>query len=397
MVSRPSQITFCPVSVFIPSQVRGSEAEEEWQEVDWVRWDQGELTVDGEGFLMVFKPSGGKVKPIPMGNLIGAALAGDSDDSQRTLVVNASDATYRQVRISFETAQKAAEFQELGQRAQAVHADASDRDEAPGMADAVLVSELISALKEKYSARCPLIFDGADLYGPAENADHEGTENLLGSGAIMLLDPEESEDKVGQYSLLFFEDSSKPLKTFTIGPQMLKRVADEEDGPGACFEFRSTGVAVHQLAFSDVDTALSFARDFRVRAKLMDVALKTVSRGRQVQEARGKVDELRRNSLQARLFRFFCAMLVLLLVGVTIRVALLYKLHPGKAPKEYLAILVEECFHVLQLLRSTFSSAGSQVCEVAFGAIAAPQLQRCLELGGVSKINECVTALLPPM
>eukprot|EP00913_Durusdinium_trenchii_P025615 g24042.t1 len=39
--------------------VRGPEAEEEWQEVDWVTWSTGSVTVEPESFLILFKPVGG--------------------------------------------------------------------------------------------------------------------------------------------------------------------------------------------------------------------------------------------------------------------------------------------------------------------------------------------------
>jgi len=398
MVSRPSQISFSRVSVSIPSQVRGSEAEDEWQEVDWVRWHQGELLVDEEGFLMVFKPSEARVKPIPMGNLIGAASVGDGDDSQCTLVVHASDAMYRQLRFSFESPKLAEEFKKLAQKAQAKHVALNEVNEASKTSDAV-ASALVAAIKEKYAGRYPLVFDGAELYGPAENAGHEGSENLLGSGALVLLDPEESADKVGRYSLLFFseDDASKPLKNFSIGSNMLKRMKDEEDGPAASFEFSSPGVPVHQLAFDALDTAFAFVRDYRVRAKLMDVSLKTVNRTNQVREARSKIDELRRNSLGARLRRFILMLLILLTVGVLMRVGVLYRGHPDKAPQEYLQILKKDAFEILGLMRSLFSWAGSQACELAFGTVSVAQLQECARFGGVSQINDCIAKLIPPV
>mmetsp|Transcript_89161 Transcript_89161/g.140831 ORF Transcript_89161/g.140831 Transcript_89161/m.140831 type:complete len:399 (-) Transcript_89161:277-1473(-) len=395
MVTRPSQISFSRVSVSIPSQVRGSEAEDEWQEVDWVRWHQGELLVDEEGFLMVFKPSEARVKPIPMGNLIGAASVGDGDDSQCTLVVHASDAMYRQLRFSFESPKIAEEFKKLAQKAQAKHVALSEVNEASKTSD-VVASALVAAIKEKYAGRYPLVFDGAELYGPAENAGHEGSENLLGSGALVLLDPEESEDKVGRYSLLFFAEDgvSEPLKTFSIGPHMLKRMEDEEDGPVACFEFDSPGAAVHQLAFDALDTALAFARDYRVRAKLIDVSLKTVNRGNQVREARSKIEELQRNSLGERLKSFACTLLMLLMVAVFLRVAIMYMQQPDKAPQEYLLIVTTEAFQVFRVLRSLFCQAGSQVCELALGTIPVAQLQKCVSVGGMSQINECIAKLV---
>jgi hypothetical protein len=393
MFSRPSQISFSRVLVSIPSQVRALEAENEWQAVEWVKWHQGDLLVDEEGFLMVFKFSDAKVKPIPMGNLIGAVAANDGNDSQSTLVARVSDSMYKHLLLSFETQKLSEEFSKLAQKAQAKH---TAINELTMTSDAVATSGLAAAIIEKYPGRYPLVFDGAELYGPVENAFHDGNEHLLGCGAIVLLDPGEGEDKVGRYSLLFFaeDDVSEPLKTFSIGPNMLKRMKDEEDGPAACFEFDSPGVAVHQLAFDALDRALAFARDYRVRAKLIDVSLKTVNRGNQVREARSKIEELQRNSLAQRLKSFACTLLMLLMVGVFLRVAIMYMQHPKKAPQEYLLIVAKETFQVFRVLRSLFSKAGSQACEFSFGTIPVAQLQKCVSVGGMSQINECIAKLV---
>jgi len=398
MCSRPSQISFSRVLVSIPSQVRVLEVGDEWQAVDWVKWHQGELLVHEEGFLMVFKFSDAKIKPIPMGNLIGAVAASDGNDSQNTIVARVSDSMYQHLLLSFETQKLSEEFSKLAQKAQSKHVAISELNKASMTPEAVATSGLAAAVIEKYPGRYPLVFDGAELYGPVENACHDGNENLLGSGAIVLLDPGEGEDKVGKYSLLFFaeDDASEPLKTFSIGPHMLKRMEDEEDGPAACFEFDSPGAAVHQLAFDELDTALAFARDYRVRAKLIDVSLKTVNRGNQVREARSKIEELQRNRLGERLKSFACTLLMLLMVGVFLRVAIMYMQHHDKAPQEYLLIVTTEAFQAFRVLRSLFSQAGSQVCEFAFGTIPVAQLQECVSVGGMSQINECIAKLVSP-
>jgi|Transcript_18248 hypothetical protein len=397
MFSRPPQVNFSRVLVSIPSQVRALEDGDEWQAVDWVRWHHGELLVHEEGFLMVFKFSDAKVKPIPMGNLIGAAAASDGNDSPNTIVARVSDSMYQHLLLSFETQKLSEEFSKLAQKAQAKHVAISElNNEASMTSDAIATSGLAAAIIEKYPGRYPLVFDGAELYGPVENACHDGNENLLGSGAIVLLDPGEGEDKVGRYSLLFFAEDgvSEPLKTFSIGPHMLKRMEDEEDGPVACFEFDSPGAAVHQLAFDALDTALAFARDYRVRAKLIDVSLKTVNRGNQVREARSKIEELQRNSLGERLKSFACTLLMLLMVAVFLRVAIMYMQQPDKAPQEYLLIVTTEAFQVFRVLRSLFCQAGSQVCELALGTIPVAQLQKCVSVGGMSQINECIAKLV---
>jgi hypothetical protein len=280
----------------------------------------------------------------------------------------------------------------------------------------------VASIKEKYAGRAPLVFGDAELYGPTARADHDGDEalnecvlacsskNLLGSGAMVLLDPEECEDRVGKYSLLFFslDDDSEPSRNFTIGPKMmLKRVQEEEDGPTACFEFACPGKKDHRIVFNDLDIALAFARDFRVRARLLDhedVSLKTAHNQAQVREARGKIEELRRHSFAVRWFRFFFFVLIALMVGVVIRIGILYTSDKGLPIVGHVSIVAKEAFDILKFLRSLFSKAGSQACEFAFGTVSLAQLQKCAELGGMSKVNDCINQLLasssvsmPPM
>merc|ERR1719446_894582 len=99
------------VAVSLPSKVTGSEAEEEWQEVDWVTWATGDLTVDDD-YLLVFKPAGKDgVKSKPLGNVVRASVVSNQDEG-RTLVVTTSDSLHRVYRFTFERSEQARDFNE---------------------------------------------------------------------------------------------------------------------------------------------------------------------------------------------------------------------------------------------------------------------------------------------
>jgi len=388
--------------------VRGSEAEEEWQEVDWVTWSTGELSVDGDSFLLVFKPAatGSAVKAKPLGNLIRATTTGGDGDGQRTLVVSTSDAVHGQYRFTFSDVRFAVDFKNLADAVEAAHAaavrkgaEASARSSSGHLSQRA--AQLETAIQEKYAGSLPLIFGASDLYGPAPG-DASGSEVLLGRGAVVLLDPEEECRTIGEYKLLFFsedEGASKPTKSFPIGPRMsLKRQqpdADDADGPAAMFEFRAgPGLPVHSICFDEAATAATFARDFRVRSRLMDISLKTAKGQHAVNEVRDELRELRRQSVGARLWRLLCLIMVLLLVAVVARVGLLYSEQPGKAPEAYLEQVKKDLTNVGHASHTVVVAAGSKVCELAVGAVPAADLQKCLAVGGVSQVHECVEQLV---
>jgi hypothetical protein len=394
---------FSSVSVGLPSKVRGSEAEEEWQEVDWVTWSTGDVTVDADSFLLVFRPSGTGVKSKPLGNLVRASTVGGSDDTQRTLVVSTSDAVSGQYRFTFSSARDFSEFKKLADAVEAAHAAAVAKGaqaSTRSSSGSVGAKQLATAIQDKYAGRWPLVFGPSDLYGPSPGGA-AGSEVLLGRGAMVLLDPEEDSRTVGQYSLLFFgedEGASHPVKSFPIGPGMTlrRREADPEDAdePAVMFELRTArDMPVYEASFDDVATAATFARDFRVRARLMDVSLKTAKGQRAVNEARGELKDLQRKSFGARLWRFACLLVILLLVAVIARAAMLFQ-EPGKGPEQIAEQLKKDSANAARVAYTAVSSAGQKACELVGGSVSTATLQKCLAVGGVSQVRECVEDLI---
>jgi len=389
--------TFSGVAVGLPSKVRGSEAEEEWQEVDWQHLSSGEMSVEGDSFLLVFKPEG---KAKALGNLI---RAGTSED-ERTLVVTTDDAITKLYRFTFSSVQGATDFLQLAGRAEAAFAATAHRGaeaSAPGRANP-RAAELAKAIQEKYVGQWPLVFGSMELYGPDPSSGGAGSEVLLGSGALVLLDPEDEPNRVGQYSLLFFgedEGASHPVTSFPIGPKMMltrqKPDVEDCDGPAATFELvAGAGLPVHSIAFDEAATAAAFARDFRVRSRLMDVSLKTVKGKQATNQARDELKELRRQSLGARLRRYMTVLVVLFLFGIVARVGMLYAETSSQAPEMYVQQVTKDLGNIGQISHSVAMYAGTKVCSLAVGAVAVVDLQKCIILKQ-AQVRECVAKLMP--
>lgn len=377
---------FNGVAVGLPAKVSGCEAEEEWQEVDWVTWSIGDVSVDTESFLLVFKPAdgSGSVKSKPLGNLIGASsTVGQDEDSQLTLVVTTSDALHRLYRFTFSSAQSAGEFSKVAVSAASAEARKAQlpHEANAGTAGATRLVQLAAAIEEKLEGRWPLVFTGVELYGPAPGSSSAGSagsaasssEVLLGRGACVLLDPpEEQSGRVGSYELLFFaedEGAREPVKSFQIGPGMaLKRQpADDEDGPAVTFELRSVStpcLPVFSMAFDATNTGNAFARDFRVRQRVMELSLKTVRHARAVGEARGELNDLKRRGCCATTSRFLVLLFLLILVGFLARFGMLCYSKPALPVDQHLHAVLKDFFNIGRLLQGAALRAGLQACEV---------------------------------
>ena len=118
MASRTAH-SFSGVPVGLPSKVRGSEAEDKWQEVEWVPWSSGDLSVDTGSSLLIFNPSGSEVTAKPLGNLVRASTVGD--DSQCELVISSTDAVHPSLRLTFVSALDAREFLNLADAVEAAN------------------------------------------------------------------------------------------------------------------------------------------------------------------------------------------------------------------------------------------------------------------------------------
>lgn len=394
-------LTYSKVHVELPMGVRTSEAEEDWQEVSWVSLSTGDLLVVADSEL-VFKYADTKVKPKPLGSLLRASTVPGADDS--CLVVDTSDSHSSQFRFTFSSASDATSFKQLADKIVAAHearrkreANVSSRGEDVG------AMKLAQDIQDKFrrEGRLPLVFRRADFFGVHPDSPDAG-EVRLGRGAFVLLDPREEDSRttIGEYALLFFSEddgAKKEFKKIPIGPRMsLKKQPledDDPDGPAAIFELRQ-GPQVYSLAFDEDDVALAFARDFRVRSRLMDISLKTAKGQHAIGEAHAEMLQMERRSCSARLGRFLRLMLLLMWVVVLIRTGLHVRENPGQEPKVYIDWAKQDLMKGVMSAGSHLRSAGSTVCELAVGAVPASSLERCLQPGGVSQVRECLLELV---
>lgn len=400
---------FRGVDVGLPSKVQGSEAEEEWQEVDWVTWSTGELSVDSDAFVLVFKPSaGGNVKAKPLGVLLRANPVEHSEDG-RTLMVTTNDAVSKLYRLTFNSQADAVAFTKLAQQAEETCA-AGEEDAACEAMKQEEMAKLEADIQEAHAAPAakgpqgppPLLFVGAELCGP-DPGHPAGGEVLLGEGVVALLDPPD-DGKVGNWQLLLYtaEDGArKPTSRFTIGPATrLRRQKPQSDpsGPAASFtlSFGVPGTAAekaHTISFNDDKVAELFARDFRVRQRLMELSLKHVKGQQSAQELLGEIRDLKSKTICARLMNLLFWLLLLSLLAAGGRVGMMYKEDQGtRKPAEYVKALVKDAQRVAQVSQRHVASAGSKACQVAFQVVPAADLQSCLGAPS-SSLRNCVERL----
>ncbi|CAE8643260.1 unnamed protein product, partial [Polarella glacialis] len=355
-------------------------------------------------FLLVFKPTGGgSVKAKPLGSLIrAAAVTGNSTDEQpKTFIVTTSESLHRMYRLTFASAKPAAEFSRIAERAEAAHeASAPSKDtRGAGDASAEANARLVEDLAQKLQGRWPLVFAGSDLYGPDPNGDSQ-SEVLLGRGAAVLLDPAE-DSKVGTYELLFYgedEGVSEPLKRFPIGPKMaLKRQdTDSEDGegPAASFLLSAFGLPDHTISFEESSTAGMFARDFRVRQRLLEISLKTAKGQKAAQELRGELQGLRQRSPFAQVCRLLGRFLLVAFVAFMGR---LYKHVSDDAvkrqPMEYAHLLGADAWQAVGMSHSAAKNIGMKACAVTLGAVRPQDVLTCGKLSKVSDMRRCIDSL----
>lgn len=381
----PQHYAFPDVVVSLPSKVRGSEAEEEWQEVDWITWSTGELRFDRDSVQLTFKPKvdRGSVKAKVLGCLLRASKVSDDDD--RTLVVTTSDAFHRQLRVRFQSSKFADEFAMLAQEV----ADAAKHQDPSSSAivargPTASCSQLEVDLRGKLgAAAAPMVYGGAELFGP-EPGSSSGTEVLLGSGAFVLVDPTEGHH-VGAYQLLFYSEEegadAEPMSCFAIGMKMgLRRLprAEEEDGPAVSFELPNpTGLLAHTLTFDSEEVAACFARDYRVRQRLMEVAHTSARGSRRAGELQGEIECMKRNSISAWAAWAVGLCVLLACLACSAQVLRLCYLQRDVSAAIHVQTVLSELRHAVGVSGRAATFAGTQVCRVAFGALTVEDLLRC--------------------
>lgn len=393
---------FGDVVVGLPSKVRGSEAEEEWQEVDWITWSTGELSVDADSFLLVFEPQNSGVRAKPLGHLIEAKPLA-SQDGGKTLVVTTSDTLHRVIRFTFRDTRDAGDFAQLAKKAAEKEAVAAKQAEGRcKSASSEAIPQLEAKVQKHLASNMPLVFAAAELYGP----DPEGTpgnEVLLGRGVLALVDPPGSEKTLGCYELQFFSEDEgvrNAAKRFVIGPKMeLKRQKNEDqidgDGPAASFLLPAhRGTPAHTIAFDRIDVADSFARDYRVRQRLMEVANKTALGKNQADQLRGEIQDMKQRSLTMKIWRLLCVVLVLIVIFCVVRAAMLYAEDKTRPLPELIQAVLSDIMSFSRTWRSLANQASNKVCQLAVGTVPAEKVRMCAAITGEKQVQACISDLV---
>mmetsp|Transcript_46439 Transcript_46439/g.108118 ORF Transcript_46439/g.108118 Transcript_46439/m.108118 type:complete len:396 (-) Transcript_46439:126-1313(-) len=380
MSGSSSSTTFVGVAVHLPSKVRG-DVEDEWQEIDWAAWSKGELTVEGSSYLLIFKPHDGSkaMAAKPLGALIKASGIPPVEESL-TFVVSTSDSMHRTYRFAFESVPDTQKFQAIAKTAEAAHKEASRQAAQAvnrnGFDDGSALLE--AAVKEAFPSRWPLVYGGAEFFGP-DPAGDAGSEVLLGHGVAVLLDPtvEEASRRVGSYELIFYgEDDGvqKSVARIPIGPKMAlqqqKLDTKDEDGPAVAFDLKpSPAEQTRTITFEDAAVAATFRRDFSVRQRVMELASMSSKKQRQVESARDELEELRQKSLVASVMRILRVLLVVIVLAAIARASLLYQANKDMTPAQCAEALLEDVMNVAGNARATTVGVGSAACQLAFGSV----------------------------
>eukprot|EP00445_Apocalathium_hangoei_P006012 CAMPEP_0203856636 /NCGR_PEP_ID=MMETSP0359-20131031/10290_1 /ASSEMBLY_ACC=CAM_ASM_000338 /TAXON_ID=268821 /ORGANISM="Scrippsiella Hangoei, Strain SHTV-5" /LENGTH=423 /DNA_ID=CAMNT_0050773267 /DNA_START=66 /DNA_END=1337 /DNA_ORIENTATION=- len=412
------QIFTC-VDVCIPTKVRGTEAEEEWQEVDWTKLSTGDIRVDADTFMLVFQPALAKptqsVKALPMGALIRASEV-QPDADGRTLVVTTTDTMHQHVRITFQDANQVSNFRQVAEQAETAHQASTkgghvERDEEAAKTEAKKVAARLEAdiCAAIQGSVPPLIFTGVQLMGEDPNFEGGGVV-ILGEGAAVLVDPEDTVN-VGSYELRFYsvdDGVDEPIKRFVIGPRAtLNRLptrGEDLDDSAVIFDVRMLPTdRLHTLCFEDEQMAATFARDFRVRQRLMKASLLTAKGASKEMELRGQIECLKRMTLASRLWRLFGLFIAVLLVVVISRFAWYYKedmrQQKTRAIAEYGQMLIEDAIQAAKVSRGLASNIGAQACKSMLGTVPPSDLQLCLaasddtdtDAGALTVLRRCVS------
>jgi hypothetical protein len=353
---------------------------------------------------LVFTPENTGVRAKPMGHLINAKQLANQDED-RTLAVTTKDALHRVIRFTFGDIRSASDFAQLAMKAsikEGMAAKQAERNCASARSEAKASSELEAEVRKHLASSTPALFGAVDLYGPEPEGRH-GSEVLLGRGVLALVDPPIGEKTLGSYQLLFFSEDEgvrEISKRFEIGPKMgLKRQCDEDqldaDGPVASFVLPAhRGVPAHTITFNHPDVAESFARDYRVRQRLMEVAHKTAGSTRQVGDLRGQLEDLKQRSLYMRLLRFLCFVSVLTVIGCVVRLAMIYAEDTSKSVPELLQAVTRELGVFSRMWRNFWGETSNEICQLVVGTVPADQVKKCAAVTGNAEVRKCIEHLV---
>eukprot|EP00928_Gymnodinium_smaydae_P069863 TRINITY_DN5364_c0_g3_i1.p1 TRINITY_DN5364_c0_g3~~TRINITY_DN5364_c0_g3_i1.p1 ORF type:complete len:454 (-),score=77.23 TRINITY_DN5364_c0_g3_i1:51-1334(-) len=420
---------FPNVAMGLPSGGTGMRARDDWQGASWVFWSTGDLRIDPASLSIVFTPAGGNgLASKPLGCLTGAAVVVAEDGSSRSFVVTTNDAVHGLFRCNFQYHSDEDGFLQLAQAAEAA-SSARRATNMNGRRSSVMASScreemehLVSTITEQHNGNAPIIFGGAELYGSDPYGD-EGSEVLLGRGAVALLDPPAESGTVGTYELLFYEDGCpEPMFHVPIGPRMrlaeqsidgggaltsrrqslarratMARASMARPGVAAAFDLVLPGQSARALTFDTEADAAGFRRDFGVRQRLVALSLRTSRAATALDNLHEEFLQLQASGLFATLWRWSFQAILLLFVLVLVHAALLFYSDPYRGLQSALYEALGEARAWVGAIFSAGSAVGAGVCQLVTRTAPLGQVERCAALPydvGEGAVRRCLNTLV---
>eukprot|EP00747_Dinoflagellata_sp_TGD_P163892 gnl/TRDRNA2_/TRDRNA2_183090_c0_seq1.p1 gnl/TRDRNA2_/TRDRNA2_183090_c0~~gnl/TRDRNA2_/TRDRNA2_183090_c0_seq1.p1 ORF type:complete len:286 (-),score=46.65 gnl/TRDRNA2_/TRDRNA2_183090_c0_seq1:257-1114(-) len=260
-------------------------------------------------------------------------------------------------------------------------------------------SKITAHVQDYLAGSTPLLYSDAELYTPSPQGEVHGHQGrtLLGRGVAVLLDPLEVH-RVGVHEFLFFGDgNSEPLVRWPIGPRVRleREAAIGIGGTQAVLVFVVQGEPGCALAFSTEEDAAAFARDFRVRQKLMALSLKASRSLGSVEALREQVSNAQQGLLSKlwALQRWIGLLILMGVLAVVVRVVILMlKWRVSADVASQLAL-----HDVGVLVSATMNAAvekGGEACLLLMKMIPSSSVEQCALNHDGEQVRQCALNLL---
>jgi len=328
-----------------------------------------------------------------------------------SIIANTNDMLHSILRLSFKNSQDVDNFMAVARAVEAKRSVKRSRLSSFGpQADCMDTSmeQLADVIRERCAGTAPIIYGGAELYGQ-EPGSVDGTEVLLGRGAMALVDPPETAgaEWAGTYDLIFYDENTcEPTLRVPVGPRMKLSPQVEEVHPGrrsafprvsmarrqsidspsgVCFDFTYEGVGVSALTFDrDVD-AQAFVRDLSVRLRLTRTSMKASREIQSVDTLQGQLYSMRRNSLAASAWRWTLGLIVAICVVMLLHGCHLY-FNEDYSVFDVPAQVLFSTAGVAEVLVGTARNFGTATCQAIEGGHTVP----------TQAVDSCAAMLFAP-
>lgn len=373
----------------------------------WAPWSQGELRIDTASFGVFFTPSGsgqgGGFVAKPLGCLTG--ISKDQGEDKQACVFWTTDLVHGSLRATFASPADKDDFVKLTRGAEALMAQRRRTlAMTPGrlggqVGDGIFrdAEQFRAVVTQQFVGRAPLIYTGAELYGPYVHEDGQTTEVFMGRGAVVLLDPD-STAAMGNYEMLFLSEDNlvEPLIYTSIGPRtrLARQPPEGEEACAVAFDISLHGETGRSLAFDEEAEAAQFARDFHVRQRLMCLSLRTARGSKAVELLRGELAELRRSGIPGLLRRLLALFVVLSLALVVMHAVAMFVSGEDRGVVSVATSAVRDAGATGFAIMDGLTVASGLLCRVVTQAIPASTVRECLKPFEDAEVRHCLRMLV---